>query len=186
MGRRERTSEVNPQRLELENAPQRLEFKNRVVRSNGHITHLDLSHLSLKNELPRELGGLSCLQTLDIRNNNLSGYIPSEIMRLGMEIHPEKNSKLKIILINPKRITNRKSRFFLYFSLFLGYSGIVLGIQDSTCEYECLLNINPATNFFQLFINLKFANFCRCIPNPSHVLTGCFLRFWFKYFLLLA
>ena len=43
------------------------------------LTHLDLSSNSLTGEIPRELGGLSNLESLKLTGNSLTGCIPAAL-----------------------------------------------------------------------------------------------------------
>ena len=44
-----------------------------VTTNNGRVTKLDLGHNALSGEIPAELGSLSNLTRLGLRNNDLSG-----------------------------------------------------------------------------------------------------------------
>lgn len=47
--------------------------------SDGRVTYLRLSNNGLKGTIPRELGRLTKLDTLDLRGNHLEGIIPPEL-----------------------------------------------------------------------------------------------------------
>ncbi|KAM3361591.1 hypothetical protein P3S68_016445 [Capsicum galapagoense] len=49
---------------------------------HGRVTALNLSSMNLKGMVPTQLGNLSFLISLDIRNNNFHGSLPEELARL--------------------------------------------------------------------------------------------------------
>ena len=51
--------------------------------TSGRVTELDLGALGLNGRIPKELGGLSNLQSLDLSDNKLTGTIPTELGSLA-------------------------------------------------------------------------------------------------------
>ena len=47
--------------------------------SDGRVTHLRLSNYGLKGTIPRELGGLTRLESLELSSNHLEGILPPEL-----------------------------------------------------------------------------------------------------------